>query len=134
MLALALYEGEDPVMTKDIAEKQGLPVTYLEQLMLILRRSGLVNATRGAKGGYVLARDPKQITLAEIVEVLEGPLEIADCADVPSCNIEQRMCALKDIFDEANKALRSVFEKVTLADLADKQRSKNMQTVQMYYI
>lgn len=134
MLVLALYEGNEPVMTKEIAERQNLPVTYLEQLMLTLRKAGLVNATRGAKGGYVLTREPKNIRLIDIVEALEGSLEIADCADVPSCCVDARICALKEIFDEANRALRAVFENITLAELAERQRSKESETTQMYYI
>jgi Rrf2 family cysteine metabolism transcriptional repressor len=134
MLVLALHEGEEPVMTKEIAEKQSLPCSYLEQLMLTLRKAGLVHATRGAKGGYVLSRDPRQIILAEIVESLEGPLDIADCVDVPSCCFDPQSCALKDLFDEANEALRGVFANTTLAELADNQRSKESQMVGMYYI
>ncbi len=134
MLVLAMHEGTDPVMTKEIAEKQNLPVTYLEQLMLTLRKSGLVNATRGAKGGYVLARDPKAIPLVEIVEVLEGPLDIADCADVPSCCLDASACALKDIFTRANKALYDVFDEVSLAQLAEDQSSREASLVPMYNI
>ena len=85
MLVLGMHDSDEPLMTKQIAEEQNLPVTYLEQLMLTLRKAGLVNATRGAKGGYVLSRDPNSISLAEIVEALEGPLDIADCADIPNC-------------------------------------------------
>jgi Rrf2 family protein len=134
MLALAMHEGSDPVMTKEIAEIQSLPATYLEQLMLTLRKAGLVNATRGAKGGYVLSRDPRWIKLAEVVEALEGPLEIADCADVPSCCQDAQACALKELFDEANAALRNVFDKVSLADLAERQRMKESPAAQMYFI
>jgi Rrf2 family protein len=134
MLVLAMHEGDDPVMTKEIAEKQNLPVTYLEQLMLTLRKAGLVNATRGAKGGYVLARDPKEIPLIEIVEVLEGPLDIADCADVPSCCLDPNACALKDIFTRANKALYGVFEEVSLAQLAEDQANREASLVPMYHI
>jgi Rrf2 family transcriptional regulator, cysteine metabolism repressor len=134
MLVLAMHEGNEPVMTKEIAEKQNLPATYLEQLMLTLRKAELVNATRGAKGGYVLSRDPKNIQIIDIVETLEGPLELADCADFPNCCLDSQFCSLKDLFDDANKALRSVFEKYSLQDIADKQREKDTKTTQMYYI
>ena len=134
MLVLALHEGDEPVMTKEIAERQNLPVTYLEQLMLALRKAELVNATRGAKGGYVLARDPRSIPLLEIVEALEGPLDIADCADVGSCCLDPGACALKDIFLRANQALHDVFQEVSLAQLAEDQANREASLMPMYHI
>jgi Rrf2 family protein len=134
MLALAMDGGPEPVMTKDIAEKQNLPATYLEQLMLTLRKSGLVNATRGAKGGYVLARDSGSITIAQIVEALEGTLDIADCVDVPSCCLDPACCALKDLFTKANQALYNVFDGVTLAELAEDQKGREASGAPMYFI
>ena len=134
MLVLAMHEGDDPLMTKEIAERQNLPATYLEQLMLTLRKAGLVVATRGAKGGYALAKDPAKMTLAEIVESLEGPLDIADCADVPSCCFEPNACALKDVFAQANNALYDVFQSHTLASLAESQRTSEAANTPMYFI
>ncbi len=134
MLALAMHEGTEPVMTKEIAERQNLPATYLEQLMLALRKAGLVVATRGARGGYVLAREPERMSLAQIIEALEGTLDIADCADVPSCCLDREVCALKDVFDEANKALYDSFDRVSLAELTDSQHAKENAGAQMYII
>lgn len=134
MLVLAIHQGSDPVMTKEICEKQNLPITYLEQLMLTLRKAGLVNATRGAKGGYVLSRNPKDISLAQIIEALEGPLDIADCADVPNCINAPEACAFKDVFLKANKALFDVFDRINLAQIAEDQKNRTASQVQMYYI
>ena len=134
MLVLAMNEDDSPVMTKEIGEKQNLPVTYLEQLMLTMRKAGLVNATRGAKGGYVLARDPRNIPLVEIVEALEGPLDIADCVDVPNCCLAPDACAFKEVFIKANKALYNVFAEISLAQIAEEQKNRNAAQVDMYYI
>jgi Rrf2 family cysteine metabolism transcriptional repressor len=133
MLVLALHKSDEPVMTKEIAEKQNLPVPYLEQLMLALRKAGLVIATRGAKGGYTLSRSPANISLAQIVEALEGTLDIAECTDVPNC-IDHGACAIKNIFTEANKALFNVFDSVSLEALAENQRLCGANSVEMYYI
>jgi Rrf2 family transcriptional regulator, cysteine metabolism repressor len=133
MLVLAINQNKGPLMSKGIAEKQGLPATYLEQLMLALRKANLVTATRGAHGGYTLARDAKDINLAQIIEALDGAIEIADCADTPNCSTDLMKCALKDIFEQANKALRNVFESVSLAELAERQRGKEGFS-EMYYI
>ncbi|MCX6343748.1 MAG: Rrf2 family transcriptional regulator [Armatimonadetes bacterium] len=134
MMVLAMSHVDEPMMTKEIADRQNLPATYLEQLMLTLRKSGLVIATRGAKGGYVLARDAGSITLAQIVEALEGPLDIADCADVPNCCLTPNACALKEIFNSANTALFDIFNSITLAELAERQSAKELQGSAMYFI
>ena len=134
MLVLAMHGGEDPVMTKVIAEKQNLPATYLEQLMLALRKAGLVNATRGARGGYVLAREPERISLAQIIEALEGSLNIADCADVPNCCFDPGACALKDVYVEANKVLYDAFDRISIAELAERQLAKEGAGAEMYVI
>jgi Rrf2 family protein len=134
MLVLAQGDEGVSIMNKDIADKQNLPVTYLEQLMLSLRKAGLVVATRGAHGGYMLARSANDVNLAEIVEALEGELEVADCADVPNCTISPECCAIRDVFAEANKALFDVFRKYTLADLVHNQRMKEEERSPVYYI
>ena len=134
MLHLALNQTDGVVMAREIAERQNLPETYLEQLMLALRKAGLVSAIRGARGGYMLARRPEDITLAQIVVALEGTLSIADCCDVPNCCIDPVSCALKDIFDDVNSALYGAFDCVTLAELARRQRTKELAEAPMYYI
>ncbi len=122
MLCLALSDRNRWVMTKEIAESQKLPLTYLEQLMMSLRKAGLVSAIRGAHGGYMLAREAAAISLAEIVVALEGPLQVADCADVPNCCLAPAECALKEIFAEVNKSLYETFARFTLADFAERHR------------
>lgn len=134
MLCLALSDRDRWVMTKEIAEQQHLPLTYLEQLMMSLRKAGLVSAVRGARGGYMLAREADKITLAEIVEALEGPIHIADCSDVPNCCMEPADCALKEIFGGVNKALYDAFNGITLSDFAERQRSMAGADTAMFFI
>jgi Rrf2 family protein len=134
MLALAFRYGSGPLMVKDIAEQQSLPATYLEQLMVLLRKSGLVTATRGAHGGYVLTRPPMDITLAEIIEALEGPLDLVECATEGVCNVPRETCALVDVWEEASNALVQVFKNITLANLVERQRTKESSSVLMYSI
>ena len=134
MLALALHQGEGQLMVKEIAEQQNLPPTYLEQLMSTLRKAGLVAATRGAKGGYVLARPAREITLAEVIETLEGPLELAECPNSVGCCGHPESCALNEIWQQASAALRNVFSEITLANLADRQRTRETSAVLMFDI
>lgn len=135
MLALALQpHGTGPLMVKDIAEQQKLPATYLEQLMVLLRKAGLVTATRGAHGGYVLARPAAEITLAEIIEVLEGPLNLTDCPSGAGCCGHPESCALYGLWQRASQSLIDVFGNVTLAALAEEQRARESGTILMYSI
>lgn len=134
MLALAMHPDPGPMMVKDIAELQGLPPTYLEQLMVLLKKAGLVNATRGAHGGYVLARQAAEITLAEIIEVLEGPLTLTECPSGVGCCGQPETCALNDVWREAGSALLRVFQDITLSSLMERQRTKESASVLMYNI
>lgn len=78
LLSLALAESETPVSVRDIAARTGLPQPYLEQILLALKGAGLVRSKRGVGGGYVLARDPAQITLGDIVSAVDGPITLGD--------------------------------------------------------
>ena len=134
MLALALAHGGKPIMVREIAQRQHLPPSYLEQLMTQLRKAGLVSATRGARGGYLLARPPGEITVADVLEVLEGPLAVADCPAGVGCCSQPGACALIDLWAEASQGLAHVFGRLTLADLAERQRAKEASPVLMYSI
>lgn len=134
MLALASEYGRGPIMVKEIADRQNLPATYLEQLMTLLRKANLVNATRGAKGGYVLSRPPSEITVAEVIETLEGQIELSECPSGAGCCGKPETCALRDLWEEGTQALTDVFGRVTLAKLVERQREKESAPVLMYSI
>jgi Rrf2 family protein len=103
LLYLAEEGAGGPVQLARIAETQRVPPKYLELIMLDLKRAGFVRSTRGPKGGYVLARDPKDISFGEIVRVTEGPIALVPCASV---NFYQK-CG--DCHDEATCAIRRAF-------------------------
>lgn len=133
MLVLALREQSGPVMIKTIAEEQALPVNYLEQLMSQLRKANLVMAMRGPHGGFVLARPSSEISIAEIVEALEGPLTLTDCPG-PGCCGYPEACAVSEIWQEATDALDGALRRVTLAELAERTREKMSTTAITYNI
>ncbi len=132
MLALAMLP--DGASGKTIAESRSLPTAYLEQLLARLRNAQLVVAVRGARGRYMLAKPAENITLADIVEALEGPIEIAQCADVPSCAEDPDVCAIKDVFAEASRTLRGYLAGITLADLVEAQRAAENSSGRMFHI
>lgn len=117
---LAVHHGEGPVSAREVSERRGIPARFLEQLFVALRRAEIVTAVRGAKGGFVLARDPAEITVLNIVEALEGPLSSNVCDQEVGC-AKSSSCAASSVWTRATAALRDVFGTTTLADLAASQ-------------
>ena len=119
MIELASRYGEGPVSARDIAERRDVPLRFLEQLFVNLRRSGLVTAVRGARGGFTLSRDPSLITTLDVVEALEGPLTASACDAERGMPCENSgSCAAEPVWARATQALRDVFSSTSLADLA----------------
>jgi Rrf2 family protein len=109
--------GEGPVKGEKLAEAQDIPLQFLEHILLELKHAGIVRARRGAKGGYWLARPADEVTIAEVVRTVEGP--IAHVQSSPPEAIEYRGNAehLQEVWIAVRASLRSVLEEVTLADL-----------------
>jgi Rrf2 family protein len=122
-IELAVAAGEGPVKGERIATAQGIPAKFLENILLDLRHAGLVSSQRGAEGGYWLARAPEEITVADIIRAVEGP--IASVRGVRPDELEYTGSAepLRGVWLELREALRGVLEHVTLADLASRTRS-----------
>ena len=115
------YEAGAPVQVKDIARRQMIPEEYLGQLMVGLRRAGLVHSVRGAAGGYLLARPPGEITVAQVLETLEGPLALVEgLSERPQPDGARRGpgTAIRALWWEATQAALTVLRGVTVADLS----------------
>lgn len=122
MIELACRYGEGPASAREIAERRKIPARFLEQLFVALRRADLVSAVRGARGGFVLSRDPSQITTLEIVEALEGPLTASVCDSERGFECGNAgACAAAPVWARATSALREVFASTTLAELGGAQ-------------
>ncbi len=122
LLSLALHVPDaGPTTVRDIAERTGLPQPYLEQILLALKGAGLVRSKRGVGGGYVLARDPHDITLAAIIRAVDGPITVGDFGEPHTdgaCDHEGQ-CVLLSIWSEVGGEMRRLLERYTLADIAD---------------
>ena len=121
LLSLALHSDDGPTSVRDIAERTGLPQPYLEQILLALKGAGLVRSKRGAGGGYVLARDPTEINLAQIVSAVDGPIQAGDFGEPHSdgaCDHEGQ-CVLLAIWKSAGEQMRRMMEAFTLQAVAD---------------
>jgi Rrf2 family transcriptional regulator, cysteine metabolism repressor len=127
---LALHHGQGPIRSRDIAERQAIDENYLNQLLIQLRRAGLVQSLRGPQGGHLLARSPREITLLEALTALEGPLiEIAETGDAPG---RDETVVFGDVWNGLRDAVESYLAAITLDDLAQRKRERDGQT--MYYI
>jgi Rrf2 family transcriptional regulator, cysteine metabolism repressor len=119
---LACNYGEGPVSAREIAERRAIPPRFLEQLFVALRRAGIVSAVRGAKGGFILTRDPSQISVLDVVEALEGPLQTSVCdSGRESGCVKSGTCAAAPVWARATGALKEVFATTSLASLAGTQ-------------
>jgi len=122
MIDLACRDEAGPVSAREVSYRQGIPAKYLEQLFVGLRKAGLVRAVRGARGGFVLDRDPREVTVLDIVEALEGSLRptVCDGERAAQCG-RGGSCAASDVWDRATQAVREVLGSTTLASLAHAQ-------------
>lgn len=121
MVALAHHYGEGPLSIAEIARQSNVPAAYLEQLIAPLRRAELVTSRRGARGGYVLARDPSAIRVGDVYRVMEGPVAPMECV---SEELTDQTCPLIDgcetrpIWLKVRDSIVEALDSTTLADLA----------------
>ena len=119
LLELALNYNKGPLQIKIIAEREKISNKYLEQLISVLKTSGLVLSVRGPKGGYVLAKPPEEINLSDVFVVLEGPLTTFDCLVDKSYCTRCGDCLTKNIWLKMQEAINGVLTAITLRDMAN---------------
>ena len=133
LVDLALQGQDEPVQAADIAHRQQIPKQYLDQLLMILKRSGLVSSLRGRRGGYRLSRPARLITLLEAITALEGPLVNQNFSRKPSRRQQSPAWgALKAVWDEQVADAGLAFGQRTLEEIAEASRSS--EETEMYYI
>ncbi|MGD9123509.1 MAG: Rrf2 family transcriptional regulator [Desulfarculaceae bacterium] len=125
MLELAMQSGEGPVPLRDLAARQEISAKYLEQLLIPLKGAGLVKSVRGARGGYMLAKEPPTITLYEIVRSLEGPLAPVECVQDPKYCDRVGGCTVHLVWGEMGDMLVNFLDNLTLAEMVERQHEKN---------
>ena len=120
LLSLALRDDAAPVSVRDIAARTGLPQPYLEQILLALKGAGLVRSKRGVGGGYLLAHDPADISLGDIVSAVDGPIVLGDFGQPHTdgaCDHEGQ-CVLLSVWADVGEHMRRILDGLALADLA----------------
>lgn len=125
MLDLATYNTGEPVSIKDIAKRQQISEKYLEQIIAVLNKAGFVRSVRGAQGGYVLKKDPKEYTVGMILRQTEGDLSPVSCIGDEGTPCERRgTCVTVRIYEKINDAVNGVVDHITLSDLLEWQSEK----------
>ncbi len=116
VLAQSYGQGE-PVSLTEVGQREGLSPQYLEQICCRLRRAGLVESTRGVKGGYCLARPPGEITLGQVIEALEGPLLPLECINGECDCRRSQCCPTREVWVQLDRLLDRFLGCLSLADL-----------------
>lgn len=125
------YHSEQLLQIRQIAAKRNIPERYLDQLLATLRRGGLIKGIRGAKGGYILAQEPRKITLLDALRCIEGLDTAQSSEQITAAAIESN--AVEEFWQKAEQAANAVWQKYTLEDLCDR-ISARRQLDNMYYI
>jgi len=127
MLDLAHHFGEGPILVKDISRREEISERYLEQLLTPLKLAGLVRSIRGAHGGFTLAKPPSEISLIEIIHIMEGSTAPVECVDDAQVCSRSDFCVTRAVWAEMKKATDTVLESVTLQDLLQRQKETEQQ-------
>jgi Rrf2 family iron-sulfur cluster assembly transcriptional regulator len=120
-----LSNYENPVTLKDIAARQGIDLTYLEQLFRKLRIAGIVKSVRGRNGGYVYASHPKNISIKNIMDAVEENLDATKCAGTSSCHSGQQ-CNSHKLWDDLNNVVDEFLSDISISDLVDKPKDPHI--------
>ena len=120
-----LSNYENPVTLKDIADRQGIDLTYLEQLFRKLRIAGIVKSVRGRNGGYVYASHPKNISIKNIMDAVEENLDATKCAGTSSCHSGQQ-CNSHKLWDDLNNVVDEFLSAISITDLVDKPKDPHI--------
>jgi Rrf2 family cysteine metabolism transcriptional repressor len=132
IIDVALHAMDGPVQSWQIAERQGIPKQYLDQLMLGLRKAGLIESSRGRQGGYILARPASRISILDIVTAMEGPLENINFQGKGGHALSPAREALNSLWNDLFQTVGETLRRKTLDDLCDEH--KRIENQIMYYI
>jgi Rrf2 family transcriptional regulator, cysteine metabolism repressor len=130
---LAMQTGSAPIQAKAIARRQGIPARFLEQVLHAMKKAGLVSSQRGAQGGYILSKKPADVSVAEILEALEGPF-VRSITEMNGRVTSKSEALLSKVWERVHEAERHVLEGITVEELAGRQRQIEQQRSLMYHI
>ncbi|MDP3143544.1 MAG: Rrf2 family transcriptional regulator [Candidatus Omnitrophota bacterium] len=127
MLDLALYYNQGVITIHDLAKRADIPIKFLEQVLLDLKKGGFVDSKRGVNGGYFLAKPPAQIKIGEVVRFIDGPIEPIACASLGTVYkgcADIHKCAFKNLWLEVAKSISKIIDNVSFEDLCHQIKHK----------
>ncbi|MFB3893676.1 MAG: Rrf2 family transcriptional regulator [Phycisphaerae bacterium] len=136
LLELAKQHGRAVLQTDEIAARQAIPPRFLGNILNELRAAGLVAARRGPRGGFLLACDPRELTVGRVIRLIDGPLDPVRCVKGPEqadCPLKDR-CSLVRLWDDAKSAVEAVYDGATFAELARQEAELDRQQTADYCI
>ena len=119
LLEIALNKNKENLTRKQISQNQEIPASYLENILISLKTKGIIRTIRGPKGGYELARDPADITIFQIVEIMEGPFDSIPCLDNDENCTRSSSCVTKGVWEKLQRAQENVLNEITIQDLVE---------------
>ncbi len=125
MLDLALHAQESPVPLADISQRQGISLSYLEQLFAKLRRQGLVDSARGPGGGYRLSRAAKEIAVAEVIEAINEQIDIRRCGGLGNCQ-DDEPCLTHELWADLSNQIYDFLNGISLGDLVERRQVREV--------
>ena len=117
MLDLAQRYDQGPVQMGEISKRENISVKYLEQLIIPLKKANFIKSVRGPKGGHMLARPPEEITVGDIVRILEGGITLSSCIENPEACDRTTKCLVRDVWEETTKVMYDKLNSVTLSKM-----------------
>jgi len=123
MLDMAQHYNDGPIHLSDIAKRQDVSVKYLEQIIIPLKKAGYIESLRGPQGGHILAKPPEEITVKEIVGLLEEGTSLVECCDDTTVCKRTDICPTRILWKEASEAMFDRLQTITLADLVEKAKA-----------
>jgi len=125
LLDIALHGGDGPIHLAHVAKRQGISVKYLEQIIIPLKKAQYVKSVRGPKGGHILAKPPEEITIGEIVALLEEGASFVECSENGAVCQRSETCITRPLWKEAAQAMFDQLKAVTLADLVKRYQAQD---------
>jgi Rrf2 family iron-sulfur cluster assembly transcriptional regulator len=126
MLDLAINREQGPITLADISQRQGISLSYLEQLFSRLRKKGLVDSARGPGGGYRLSRSADAIAIADVVSAVDEKVDATRCKGLKNCN-DSRACLTHQLWSDLSEQIRDFLSGITLADVLEKKTTRSLQ-------
>ncbi|MBN1409529.1 MAG: Rrf2 family transcriptional regulator [Spirochaetales bacterium] len=134
MIELALNYNKGALNLNEIARREEISLKYLSQIIIPLKNSGFVHSIRGSSGGYILSKPPDEVTVYDIVTILEGEMDIVECINDPALCDRNTYCTARNVWSRLNQSIVSLLESITLKSLARETEMNFKKNVIVYHI